>query len=131
MMLWPERFIWEECISLSFQMIGKFLLEVATKDHSLVVAGEALDALFDVFADGKEAERAADQIKLLSVLKEFQPVFRLRVSMSRHGGSEVAWCYSSVSNTATPHGSCSFASHQMHPVLLFGFLIFPVLILKK
>lgn len=61
------------------QTIGCFLLEVATKDPSLVVAGEALDALFDVFADGKEAERASVQIKLLSALKEFQPVFKMKV----------------------------------------------------
>ncbi|XP_019311538.2 HEAT repeat-containing protein 3 isoform X4 [Panthera pardus] len=60
------------------QTIGCFLLEVATKDPSLVVAGEALDALFDVFADGKEAERASIQIKLLSALKEFQPVFKTK-----------------------------------------------------
>ena len=61
------------------QTIGCFLLEVATKDPCLVVAGEALDALFDVFADGKEAERASVQIKLLSTLKEFQPVFKMKV----------------------------------------------------
>lgn len=61
------------------QTIGCFLLEVATKDPSLVVAGEALDALFDVFADGKEAERASVQIRLLAALKDFQPVFKMKV----------------------------------------------------
>lgn len=68
--------------SLLFQMIGKFLLEVAMKESSLVVAGEALDALFDVFADGTEAEKAAVQIKLLPALKEFQPVFKMRVGIN-------------------------------------------------
>uniref|UniRef100_A0A7M4FT07 HEAT repeat containing 3 n=1 Tax=Crocodylus porosus TaxID=8502 RepID=A0A7M4FT07_CROPO len=63
----------------TLKMIGKFLLEVAVKDFSLVVAGEALDALFDVFADGKEAETAAVEIKLLPALKEFQPVFKMRI----------------------------------------------------
>lgn len=67
--------------SFLFQMIGKFLLDVAMKESSLVVAGEALDALFDVFADGKEAEKAAVQIKLLPALKEFQPVFKMRVGI--------------------------------------------------
>jgi len=62
-------------------MIGKFLLEVAMKESSLVVAGEALDALFDVFADGKEAEKAAVQMKLLPALKEFQPMFKMRVGI--------------------------------------------------
>lgn len=51
------------------------------KESSLVVVGEALDALFDVFADGKEAEKAAVQMKLLPALKEFQPVFKLRVGI--------------------------------------------------
>ncbi|XP_075392708.1 HEAT repeat-containing protein 3 [Tenrec ecaudatus] len=63
----------------TLKTIGCFLLEVATKDPSLVVAGEALDALFDVFADGKEAEKASLQIKLLSALKEFQPVFKTKI----------------------------------------------------
>ncbi|XP_035192611.1 HEAT repeat-containing protein 3 isoform X2 [Oxyura jamaicensis] len=63
----------------TLKMIGKFLLEVAMKESSLVVAGEALDALFDVFADGKEAEKAAVQMKLLPALKEFQPVFKMRM----------------------------------------------------
>ncbi|KAB0383998.1 hypothetical protein FD755_005915 [Muntiacus reevesi] len=63
----------------TLKTIGYFLLEVATKDPCLVVAGEALDALFDVFADGKEAEMASVQIKLLSALKEFQPVFKMKI----------------------------------------------------
>ncbi|NWV18020.1 HEAT3 protein, partial [Origma solitaria] len=69
----------------TLKMIGKFLLEVAMKESSLVVAGEALDALFDVFADGKEAEKAALQIKLLPTLKEFQPVFRMRMRKEGKG----------------------------------------------
>ncbi|XP_064016415.1 HEAT repeat-containing protein 3 isoform X3 [Pogoniulus pusillus] len=71
--------------SETLKMIGKFLLEVAMKEPSLVVAGEALDALFDVFADGKEAEKAALQIKLLSALKEFQPVFKMRIRKEGKG----------------------------------------------
>lgn len=50
-----------------------------------MVAGEALDALFDVFADGPEAERASVQIRLLPALRELQPVFRMKVC-SRSGG---------------------------------------------
>ncbi|KAM7146505.1 HEAT repeat-containing protein 3 [Macrochelys suwanniensis] len=69
----------------TLKMIGKFLLEVAMKDSSLVVAGEALDALFDVFADGIEAEKAAVQIKLLPALKEFQPVFKMRMRKEGKG----------------------------------------------
>ncbi|NXK77079.1 HEAT3 protein, partial [Amazona guildingii] len=67
------------------KVIGKFLLEVAMKESSLVVAGEALDALFDVFADGKEAEKAAVEIRLLPSLKEFQPVFKMRMRKEGKG----------------------------------------------
>ncbi|MBZ3882733.1 HEAT repeat-containing protein 3 [Sciurus carolinensis] len=69
----------------TLKTIGCFLLEVATKDPSLLVAGEALDALFDVFADGEEAEKASIQIKLLSTLKEFQPVFKMKIRKEGRG----------------------------------------------
>nr|XP_044997760.1 HEAT repeat-containing protein 3 [Jaculus jaculus] len=69
----------------TLKTIGCFLLDVATKDASLVVAGEALDALFDVFADGEEAEKASVQIKLLSALKELQPVFRMKIKKEGRG----------------------------------------------
>uniref|UniRef100_A0A0E9WK77 SYO1-like TPR repeats domain-containing protein n=2 Tax=Anguilla anguilla TaxID=7936 RepID=A0A0E9WK77_ANGAN len=45
----------------------------------MVVCGEALDALFDVFADGKEAEQAAKNIHLLPSLKALQPVFKAKL----------------------------------------------------
>lgn len=60
-------------------MIGKALLQVATRDADLVVNGEALDALFDVFADGEEADTAAKNIQLLPALKALQPVFKAKV----------------------------------------------------
>lgn len=60
-------------------MIGKALLQVATRDADLVVNGEALDALFDVFADGEEADAAAKNIQLLPALKALQPVFKAKV----------------------------------------------------
>ncbi|XP_062460908.1 HEAT repeat-containing protein 3 isoform X2 [Pezoporus occidentalis] len=69
----------------TLKVIGKFLLEVAMKESSLVVAGEALDALFDVFADGKQAEKAAVEIRLLPALKEFQPVFKMRIRKEGKG----------------------------------------------
>lgn len=60
-------------------MIGNALLHVATSDADLVVSGEALDALLDVFADGAEAETAAKNIQLLPALKSLQPVFKAKV----------------------------------------------------
>ncbi|XP_020369353.1 HEAT repeat-containing protein 3 isoform X3 [Rhincodon typus] len=65
--------------------IGNFLLQVANKDSSLVVVGEALDALIDVFADGKEAKKAADQMKLVQALKSFQPIFKSRIQKEGKG----------------------------------------------
>ncbi|KAJ0056251.1 hypothetical protein NL108_004534, partial [Boleophthalmus pectinirostris] len=60
------------------QLIGNALLQIASKDTDLVVNGEALDALFDVFADGEEAEIAAKNIQLLPALKALQPVFKAK-----------------------------------------------------
>ncbi|XP_078400436.1 HEAT repeat-containing protein 3 isoform X2 [Cetorhinus maximus] len=69
----------------TLKMVGNFLLQVATKDSSLVVVGEALDAIIDVFADGKEADKAADQMKLVQALKSFQPIFKSRVQKEGKG----------------------------------------------
>nr|XP_020448067.1 HEAT repeat-containing protein 3 [Monopterus albus] len=69
----------------TLQMIGKALLEVATRDADLVVNGEALDALFDVFADGDEAEAAAKSIQLLPALKALQPVLKAKIRKEGRG----------------------------------------------
>ncbi|KAM6942707.1 HEAT repeat-containing protein 3 [Xenentodon cancila] len=69
----------------TLQMIGNALLQVATKDTDLVVNGEALDALFDVFADGEEAETAAKNINLLTALKALQPVFKAKIRKEGRG----------------------------------------------
>uniref|UniRef100_A0A3P8XPP4 SYO1-like TPR repeats domain-containing protein n=1 Tax=Esox lucius TaxID=8010 RepID=A0A3P8XPP4_ESOLU len=75
----------EKGTSETLQMIGNALLQVATKDANLVVCGEALDALFDVFADGDEAEKAAKNISLLSALKALQPVFKAKIRKEGKG----------------------------------------------
>lgn len=69
----------------TLQMIGNALLQVATRDSDLVVNGEALDALFDVFADGEEAEVAARNINLLPALKALQPVFKAKIRKEGRG----------------------------------------------
>ncbi|XP_074523388.1 HEAT repeat-containing protein 3 [Halichoeres trimaculatus] len=69
----------------TLQMIGNALLQVATRDADLVVNGEALDALFDVFADGDEAETAAKNIHLLPALKTLQPVFKAKIRKEGRG----------------------------------------------
>ncbi|XP_056463903.1 HEAT repeat-containing protein 3 [Gadus chalcogrammus] len=69
----------------TLQMIGNALLQVASKDANLVVNGEALDALLDVFADGDEAEKAARNIQLLTALKTLQPVFKSKIRKEGRG----------------------------------------------
>ncbi|XP_032892255.1 HEAT repeat-containing protein 3 isoform X1 [Amblyraja radiata] len=75
----------EENTGDTLKVMGDFLLQVMTKDSSLVVVGEALDALIDMFADGLEADRAARQMKLLHALKSFQPVFKSRIQKEGKG----------------------------------------------
>lgn len=75
----------EKGTAATLEMIGSALLQVATKDVDLVVNGEALDALFDVFADGEEAEVAAKNINLLLSLKTLQPVFKSKIRKEGRG----------------------------------------------
>ncbi|XP_066440034.1 HEAT repeat-containing protein 3 [Eleutherodactylus coqui] len=63
----------------TLKLIGNFLLGIAANDPSLVVSGGALDAIFDVFADGDEAEKAAVEIKLHQTLKKIQPAFKSKI----------------------------------------------------
>ncbi|XP_069757725.1 HEAT repeat-containing protein 3 isoform X2 [Narcine bancroftii] len=73
----------EDNTAETLKMMGNFLLQVITKDSSIVVIGEALDAIIDIFADGKEAGKAADEMKLVQALKSFQPVFKLKIQKER------------------------------------------------
>ncbi|XP_077314476.1 HEAT repeat-containing protein 3 [Lithobates pipiens] len=63
----------------TLKLIGNFLLGVVSQDSSLVVSGGALDAIFDVFADGDEAEKAAVELKLHQALKKIQPAFKSKI----------------------------------------------------
>ncbi|XP_063801421.1 HEAT repeat-containing protein 3 isoform X2 [Pseudophryne corroboree] len=63
----------------NLELMGNILLGFAANDSSLVVCGGALDALFDVFADGEEAEKAAVAINLLQALKKLQPAFKSKI----------------------------------------------------
>lgn len=69
----------------SIKIVGNALLQIATKDTDLIVNGEALDALFDVFADGEEAENVAKTIQLLPALKALQPVFKAKIRKEGRG----------------------------------------------
>lgn len=56
------------------------LRDVVMSSESLWVIAEALDAIFDVFADSPIADVAADNIELLAHLEKVVPVLKSRVS---------------------------------------------------
>uniref|UniRef100_UPI00358F0B3F HEAT repeat-containing protein 3-like isoform X1 n=2 Tax=Myxine glutinosa TaxID=7769 RepID=UPI00358F0B3F len=55
--------------------MGNCLLQTAQQDASLVVAGAALDTIFDVFGEGAEADKAANEIGLVLALRNLAPSF--------------------------------------------------------
>uniref|UniRef100_S4RYJ2 SYO1-like TPR repeats domain-containing protein n=1 Tax=Petromyzon marinus TaxID=7757 RepID=S4RYJ2_PETMA len=61
------------------QELGSVLLGVAVRDVSLPVSGEALDALFDVFAHGDDADLAARAMGLAAALRGLAPAFKARM----------------------------------------------------
>eukprot|EP00057_Strongylocentrotus_purpuratus_P019913 XP_011674387.1 PREDICTED: HEAT repeat-containing protein 3 [Strongylocentrotus purpuratus] len=63
--------------------VGNQLLEVATKDPSLWVAAEALDAIFDTFGDGVMADRVAIELGLTARLKALVPQLKAKLRQSQ------------------------------------------------
>lgn len=63
-----------------FQCLGTVLLDIANSQFSLWVICEALDAIFDTFADGPLVNAVADSIGLLVNLQQLVQVLRSRVS---------------------------------------------------
>ncbi|XP_061432042.1 HEAT repeat-containing protein 3 [Lethenteron reissneri] len=63
----------------TLQELGSVLLGVAARDASLPVSGEALDALFDVFAHGDDADLAARAMGLAAALRGLAPAFKARM----------------------------------------------------
>lgn len=56
------------------------LRDAVTNDESLWVIAEALDAIFDLFADNPTADVAAGNIGLLIHLEKIVPALKSRVS---------------------------------------------------
>ena len=56
------------------------LRDVVVSNESLWVIAEALDAIFDVFADSPIADVASGNIELLAHLQKTVPVLKSRVS---------------------------------------------------
>lgn len=66
-------------IILSFQSLGTVFRDIIVNQNSLWVVSEALDAIFDTFADGPLVNTAADSIDLLMNLQHLVPVLKSRV----------------------------------------------------
>ena len=69
-------------IILSFQTLGTVFRDIIVNQNSLWVISEALDAIFDTFADGPLVNTAADSIDLLMNLQQLVPVLKSRVRSS-------------------------------------------------
>lgn len=64
---------------MSFQSLGTVFRDIIVDQNSLWVISEALDAIFDTFADGPLVNTAADSIGLLVNLQQLVPVLKSRV----------------------------------------------------
>ncbi|PIK50047.1 putative HEAT repeat-containing protein 3 [Apostichopus japonicus] len=70
------------------QAVGERLVEVATRDPSLWVVAEALDAIFDTFGDGQMADVVADRLELVAKLKVIAPKLKAKLKQSKVSLSE-------------------------------------------
>ena len=66
-------------MDLCLQSIGVFFLEMATKDNKLWVVAEALDAVFDVFAED-HIDPIVKEIGLIDKLRALAPMLKVKVS---------------------------------------------------
>ena len=62
--------------------IGQFLLESCARDTSLRVAAEALDKIFDMFAED-DTDNLALQLGLVQKMKAVLPGFKVKMSQQR------------------------------------------------
>ena len=60
--------------------IANFLTEAATRDVELRVVAEALDKIFDMFAED-ETDKLCSQVGLIGKLKKLQPGFKAKMSL--------------------------------------------------
>ena len=67
-------------------LIANFLIEAATRDAQLKVVSEALDKIFDMFAED-ETDALAVEVDLVTKLKKLQPGFKTKMSVYKqnHG----------------------------------------------
>ena len=60
--------------------IANFLIEAATRDVELRVVAEAIDKIFDMFAED-DTDNVCKQVGLIEKMKKLQPGFKTKMSM--------------------------------------------------
>ncbi|XP_071958717.1 HEAT repeat-containing protein 3-like [Antedon mediterranea] len=73
----------EETAEQTVAAIGIQLIDIATKDPSVWVIAEALDAIFDTFGDGKTADIVAENINLVAKLKNMLPQLKSKLRQNK------------------------------------------------
>ncbi|XP_033105154.1 HEAT repeat-containing protein 3-like [Anneissia japonica] len=73
----------EENAEQTVAAVGIQLIDIATKDPSIWVIAEALDAIFDTFGDGKTADVVAERINLVVKLRNMVPQLKSKMRQNK------------------------------------------------
>ena len=58
--------------------IGRFLLDISRKDDTVWIVAEALDAIFDVFAED-HINQIIQDLNMLQILSQLAPILKAKV----------------------------------------------------
>ena len=82
------------------QIFAQFLLDAASKDTDIRVVAEALDKIFDMFAEDYTDDLCI-RINLVSQLKKILPTLKIKIGLVKKGKrQEVEQCFLPVVNIA-------------------------------
>lgn len=87
--------------SPSLILVAKFLLEAASRDVELRVVAEALDKIFDLFAEDY-TDKLGDEVNLVVKLKQMMPGFKVKMNVHKRGkrtGDGETLAMASMANT--------------------------------
>ena len=87
-------------LSESSPMFAQFLLDAASKDADIRVVAEALDKIFDMFAEDY-TDNLCIRVNLVSQLKKILPTLKIKIGLIKKGKrQEVEECFLPVVNIA-------------------------------
>ena len=87
-------------LSESSPMFAQFLLDAAAKDADIRVVAEALDKIFDMFAEDY-TDNLCIRVNLVSQLKKILPTLKIKIGLIKKGKrQEVEECFLPVVNIA-------------------------------